>query len=690
MLAKLVDPKAHERILKKTDLVFEPKYDGIRALVDIQAAPSIQVALYSRLGNDKSDQFPELIEPLTRFARRLNGPVLLDGEIVAVDAKGQPLGFQHLQGRLHVRGLKAHRGSQAASVAFIAFDLLRDGDDDLRGLPFRERRERLAERFRRPGSRALRLIDSTVGGGNALRAKAERSGWEGIIAKDPKGRYATGRRHASWQKLKFVETEELVIGGWTEPRLSRSHFGALLLGYYPTDEPNPGGLVFAGQVGSGFSQAELDRVAAQLAPLITAECPFAAFPRNDKADHWVEPSLVAQTKFTEWTLDGLLRNPVYLGLRTDKDAAAVRLTDRRPAQQASPTRVRTAARGPRAKTSRRRTRVPTPPIDEPTQELAGALEELERRRRRGTLVLPNGARLPVGNLDKVFWPDLGITKGEFVRFYLQMAPYLLPVVEDRPLVMKRFPNGVAGKSFYQHRAPDPIPDGLRVAMVRESPDKDDSGVPYLVGGELQTLLYMAQLAVISQDPWFSRLPAIADADQVALDLDPMPGTSFQQVLDVACWLHDELHKLGTPCFAKTSGSAGIHIFIPLPPGTSYEAGMIFCQILATLVASRHPEVATVERMVKKRRPATVYIDYLQNIYGKTLACAYSVRASTFAGVSTPLTWTEVHEGNTSGLVPAEFTLRTIFARLAQVGDLWAGLREAQPADLEAVFELGAS
>ena len=182
-----------------------------------------------------------------------------------------------------------------------------------------------------------------------------------------------------------------------------------------------------------------------------------------------------------------------------------------------------------------------------------------------------------------------------------MAPYILPVIENRPLVMKRFPNGIDGKSFYQHRAPDRLPDELRVTIVREKPDRPDSGVPYLIGGQLQTLLYMAQLAVISQDPWFSQLSSIEAIDQVALDLDPMPGATFNQVLDVACWLHDELVRLGIPAFPKTSGSEGIHIFIPLPPDTPYEAGMIFCQVLATVVATRHPETATVERMVKKRR-----------------------------------------------------------------------------------------
>ena len=396
MLAELADPQRHERILGKTNLVFEPKYDGIRALVDLQVEPSVHVAIYSRAGNDKSDQFPEITAPLEKFAQRLDGPLLLDGEIVALDAKGQPLGFQHLQGRLHVRGLKAHRSSRAESVALIAFDLLRDGDEDLRRLPFTERRDRLVERFKRPGSRALRLIDSTVGGGGALRAKAERAGWEGIIAKDPASRYASGRRHASWQKLKFVETEELVIGGWTEPRQSRSHFGALLLGYYPKDEPDAQDLVFAGQVGSGFSQDELDRVAAKLAPLIRPACPFTDFPRDDKTDHWVEPTLVAQTKFTEWTLDGLLRNPVYLGLRTDKKATDVRLPRRRPSEtraatEVSPGRHRTKT----AKRPRGRTRVETPAdVDASAADLLDRLEDLEQRQKRGTLVLSSGARVP--------------------------------------------------------------------------------------------------------------------------------------------------------------------------------------------------------------------------------------------------------------------------------------------------------
>jgi len=251
--------------------------------------------------------------------------------------------------------------------------------------------------------------------------------------------------------------------------------------------------------------------------------------------------------------------------------------------------------------------------------------------------------------------------------------------------MKRFPNGIDGKWFYQHRSPGELPEGVRVVTVSESLEREDTGVPYLIGGTLQTLAWMAQLAVISQDPWFSRLPDIAEADWVALDLDPMPEAPFSRVVEVARWLHDELARLDTPCLAKTSGASGLHIYVPLPPGTPYEAGMIFCQIVATIVASRHPRAATVERMVKRRAADAVYIDYLQNIYGKTLAAAYSARASPFAGVSTPLTWAEVHDGLKTGLSPRDFTMGNIFDRLAEVGDLWGDLRTGAPADLRAVL-----
>ena len=312
------------------------------------------------------------------------------------------------------------------------------------------------------------------------------------------------------------------------------------------------------------------------------------------------------------------------------------------------------------------------------------LRALEDARKDGAIELPGGERLNVTNLAKPFWPKLKLTKGDLIRYYATVAPMLLPGVADRPLVMKRFPNGVDGPAFYQqrHREEKP-PSGVRIETLDpEYEPISEPGARRLIGGSLITLLYMTQIAAISQDPWFSRVQSPLEADYVALDLDPDDDATFAQVLDVARWIRDELHSLKVPAVPKTSGSSGLHIYIPLPPGTSYESGMLFCQIVATVVASRHPKTATVERTVKARKRGTVYVDYLQNILGKTLATAYSARASSFAGVSTPLDWKELDEA----IDPRDYTIKTAPERFAKVGDLWARLRKSKPASLEAVFK----
>jgi bifunctional non-homologous end joining protein LigD len=269
---------------------------------------------------------------------------------------------------------------------------------------------------------------------------------------------------------------------------------------------------------------------------------------------------------------------------------------------------------------------------------------------------------------------LRLTKGDLLRYYVRVAPYILPVVEGRPLVMKRYPNGVNGQAFYQHRAPDPVPPNVPTVTL-----PDDDVPSRVVGGNLKTLLYVTQLAAISEDPWFSRATTPHIVDHIAFDLDPMPGTSFETVLDVARWLRDELEHVGAVGVPKTSGADGLHVYVRMPPNTEYEAGRLWAQIVATIVSSKHPNVATVERTVRKRG-AKVYVDYLQNIEGKTLACAYSARASAFAGASTPVTWEEVG----GGFDRRDFTIQTLPARLAEVGDLWATLRTSKPANLRRV------
>jgi bifunctional non-homologous end joining protein LigD len=686
MLASL---PSQEPPLVDAALVYEPKYDGIRAIALIEPnGPYAKTRFWSRLGNEKTAQFPELVAAFGVWGRTLTGPVVLDGEIVALDAKGRPAGFQRLQNRIHVtvpgyRSNKPLMNHEEQPTAFIAFDLLREGDTDLRRLPLTERRQQLERLFKRlkPPSGALRLSEQIAGDGRSLYKRAHAEGWEGLLVKHARSVYRDGRRSPEWQKLKITKQDEFVVGGWTEPKGARVYFGSLILGRY--DES--GDLVHVGDVGTGFNAAELERLWKLLEPTATTANPFRGKPASLGKQHWVTPTLVAQVRYTEVTDDGRLRHPTYLGLRDDKMPRQV--TDP-PARANESTRTSAAKiqkkaavkRARRETAGRKRTRSAGNPLiawAAHADMMSAQLQDLEDRRRDGRLVLPDDDWLDVTNPQKVFWPEPNYTKGDLLRYYARIAPLILPVVGERPLVMKRFPNGVESQAFYQHRAPDVFPRGVRVEAV---PGAD---VPTMfIGGDLKTLLYMTQLAAISQDPWFSRMDALDEADVVAIDLDPQPGATFRQIQDVALWVYEELHRLKVPAFAKTSGSEGLHIFIPLPPGSSYEVGVLFCQIVATIVAGKHPKVATIERMVKRRPNKTVYVDYLQNIPGKTLACAYSARASAFAGVSTPLTWSEVDEA----ISPQDFTIKTVETRLRQVGDLWAGLRTVKPADLAGALE----
>jgi bifunctional non-homologous end joining protein LigD len=686
--------------LQGKDLLYEPKYDGIRAITLVEPAETkTRVRFWSRLGNEKTAQFPELVAALGDWGAAFKVPVVLDGEIVALDAAGKPAGFQRLQGRIHVsvpgyRSSKPIVDAEEQPTAFIAFDLLRHGDEDLRALPLVERRARLEALFtkHKPPHTSIRLSEQVVGNGERLYERARQEGWEGLLVKSARSPYRDGRRSPEWRKLKITNDDEFVVGGWTEPKGARDYFGALVLGAYD----DAGRLVHAGDVGTGFSGAELVRLWKVLKPLETDSSPFHTRPKTLGRPHWAKPTLVVQVRFTEWTDDGRLRHPTYLGLRDDKRPQDVKTT--RPAGKATPKSPRSALDAPdkrRAGPSKSRERTASPASSKrfsstraaaanplkawaaSADAMTAQLDDLEQRKRDGKLQLPDGDTLDVSNLQKVFWPEPKYTKGDLIRYYARLAPLILPVIEDRALVMKRFPNGVKGEAFYQHRAPDIYPRGVRVEVV------EGADVPTMfVGGSLKTLLYMAQLAAISMDPWFSKADEVEHPDMVAIDLDPQPGATFAQILDVARWVKEELDRLHVPAFPKTSGSEGLHVFIPLAPATSYETGVLLCQIVATLVASKHPKVATIERMVKRRKDRTIYVDYLQNIPGKTLACAYSARASGFAGVSAPLKWEELDDD----IAPQDFTIKTMEKRVSEVGDLWAALRKSKPANLEKVLE----
>ncbi len=696
MLASLADAP-----LDDPKLAYEPKYDGIRAIAEVpdashrSARATRRVRLWSRLGNEKTEQFPEIAAALERWGRRQKAAVVLDGEIVALDAKSEPTGFQQLQGRIH---LTEGRNPLRHSAAYIAFDLLRENGADLRDRPLVERRAALERVFGRTGSPVLRISEIAYGSGRALYERALGSGWEGLIAKHVESRYRSGKRTPEWRKLKIVHEQEFVIGGWTEPRQTRAHFGALLLGVFDDEPANArarkgaprspaGSLVYTGHTGTGFNERELARVMKLLKPLEIPDSPFTVRPRTNERPHWTAPKLVAQIKFTEWTADGKLRHPVYLGLREDKDPLdvrrepGVRLHTTSSSRLTAPTEMpadkgiesasMADANAPAPK--RKPARLKDAPAASGIQIVEDQLRAIEESRRDGVLDLPGGDRLPVTNLHKVFWPRLKLTKGDLFRYYAQISPCILPAVTDRPLVLKRYPNGVPGPSFYQHRVEHP-PRGVRAAVVDVAQRRTQ-----IIGGNLTTLLYTTQLAAVSQDPWFSRVQTPKVADYVALDLDPMPDVPFARVLDVARWIRDELHLLGATGAPKTSGADGMHICIPMPPDTPYEAGLLLCQILATVVAQKHPKLATVDRSLRNRG-ARVYVDYLQNILGKTLATAYSARASEYAGVSAPLSWDEVD----AGVRREDFTIQSMPARVRRVGDLWASFRTAKGLNLSSV------
>ena len=650
------------------DWVFEPKYDGIRILA---FAAGGSVALISRNGIDKTRQFPEVADALRTLHKRVRRPFVADGELVALH-DGAPARFQALQGRMHVEDTDAIAGHRSASpTALILFDMLVDGKASLVTEPWRVRRNHLAALLHPPGrSDALRLSD-TASDGAAMLRDAQAHGWEGVIAKRADAPYEVGRRSRAWLKLKLEKRQEFVVGGWTEPRKSREYIGALLLGFYDRG----GALIYAGHTGTGFTRKSLLEMYRLLRKHEQARSPFRDTPRTNEAAHWVRPSVVVEVKFNEWTAEGKLRQPVFLGVRDDKSPREV---VQEPVSVVAPARAdRIRARSARKqvaalagvaqkRSSHSRNAVATdrPDVDAGLiSRVLDRLDAIEHTGGSGLLDLET-ATLEVSSLDKVFFPATRHTKGDVMRYYTRVSPYLLPALVDRPLVMKRFPNGVRGKAFYQQRAPDDPPASVRVEPVA------DEGLTLqrrVIGGDLATLLYVVQLGAISIDPWHSRARAVKYADYAIIDLDPGPRASFARVVDVACEVKDVLDQLGLHAVPKTSGASGLHIVIPLGANVPNDVARKLAEFVATRVAERHPKLATVERWVKRRPSNAVYVDFLQNIRGKTVAGVYSVRAQPRPTVSTPLWWEEVNKS----ITPQDFTIDTVPERIRLLGDLWA-------------------
>jgi bifunctional non-homologous end joining protein LigD len=620
---------------------FEPKYDGIRVLA---YATATDVKLMTRNGKDKSQQFPEIVAALKKLSAQTRRSLVLDGEIVAL-IDGGPARFQELQSRMHVK--ESHmieRHSSSTPAALILFDILMDGDEVLLQEPWSERRARLVKRVGKRVSNQVWITDSIEGNGNKMLEKARREGWEGIIAKRIDSRYEPGIRSRNWLKLKIEFRQEFVVGGYTEPRNSREHIGALLLGYFDKDR-----FIYVGHTGGGFTRQGLEEMYRRLKPLEIKISPFAETPKTNEKAHWVRPEIVVEVKFNEWTADRRLRQPIFLGVRDDKSAREVAL---------EPTSIQKKSTKP----ARRSTSAPSrAKID--TTSILSQLTAIEKARGDGTVDFGQGKTLKVSNLDKVFFPKEKYTKGDVMRYYTRIADFILPTIKDRPLVLKRFPNGIDGESFYQQKASETTPPEVRVETIETDGGEKQ---PRYVGFDLLTLLYTIQLGAISVDPWHSRVQSLEYADYTIIDLDPGPRANFARVVQVGRWAKEVIDGFGLHAAIKTSGATGLHIYLPLPPRTPNEAATVVAQMVATKVADAHPKEATIKRFVKARGAATVYVDYLQNIQGKTVAGPYCVRAKPGATVSTPLRWTEL----TDDLDPRDFHLGNAAERFEKIGDIW--------------------
>ena len=632
---------AREKPFTKEGWIFEIKFDGYRLIADGTGG---QPVLWSRNGNDITATFPDI----ARVVRGLPyDGIVLDGEVVVHDDAGLP-SFSLLQrrGRLQ-RSSAIARAAVDLPAAFYAFDLLAFGGLDLRDLPLLARKVILREVL--PTVGPVRYSDHVATQGQAMYEHVTAMRLEGIVAKKADSPYRSGRS-TSWYKIRAVRTDDFVVVGYTDPKGGRSGFGALHLAQYA--EGNDGELVYAGSVGTGFSDDMLDEIMESLRAL-EASSGRDPGPPGGKADrptiagsvpkgsshHWVPPELVAEVRYKEFTEAGVIRHPSFVHLRDDK----------RPEEC-----VRKAEDGGAAREGG---------------------EGAQAQSRRDPMPVTDDAvdrTVHFTNLDKVLWPETGYTKGDLIEYYRAVWAWIEPYLEDRCLVLTRYPDGIDGKSFYQKNAPDWAPEWVRTESVwSESSEKP---IDYFVVEDLEMLLYVANSAAIPLHVWSSRIATINQPDWCILDLDPK-GAPFGDVVKVARVIRDLCDEIELPTYVKTSGSSGLHVLVPLGNQCDYEQSRQLGHLLAQVVVSELPEIATIKRTIRDRE-GRVYVDFLQNRRGQLLVAPFSVRPVPEAAVSTPLRWGEV----TQRLDVRKHTIRTVPARMKRLkgGDPFFGVLKDRP------------
>jgi len=624
MLATLVDKPIDE-----PGWLYEVKWDGYRALGFLHQG---KVELRSR--NNKS--FDEKFYPVFNALKEWNIDAVIDGEIVVLDDKGQS-DFSRLQ---------EWRSEADGQLYYYLFDILWLDGRDLTQLPLTERRDIL--RSIMPDNDMLRMSENFEASGTEFFAAAKKMGLEGIIAKKADSVYSPGLRTRDWLKIKTALRQEVVIGSYTINKDSNKPFSSLLVGVF-----EKGKLHYTGKIGTGFSHELQKDLIKKFKPLIRKTSPFTITPDINKPSRfrpdppeakavWLKPELLCEVSFREMTSDGVMRHPSFEGMREDKEAEEVVLEKPAPAKAT----VRSAEKVPA---------ILTPTTARGRLTLLNPKDESQVRSI-------NGHELRFSNLGKIFWPKEGYTKRDLLNYYYQVAPYILPYLKDRPQSLNRFPNGITGKSFYQKDVTATAPNWVKQFPYHTSTGEDKN---FLVVEDEASLLWMASMAAIEMNPWNSTIHKPDHPDWCIIDLDPTEKNTFEQVIQTARVTKDIIDDLQVPGYCKTSGSTGIHIYIPMGARYTYDECQLFGKLIATRVHNELPTFTSIERLTNKRK-GRIYVDYLQNRPKATLAAPYAVRPKPGATVSMPLHWEEVKKG----LKMTSFTIANALNRIKREGDLF--------------------
>jgi bifunctional non-homologous end joining protein LigD len=584
--------------------LYEVKWDGVRALCLVKDG---KLEVETRRGNRCEKQYPELAD----LPSHLNAKVVwLDGEICVLDEEGRSR-FELIQPRIHATAKAALSLAELSPATLFLFDVLYVDGYDVRGVALEDRKRLLNSVV--TTDQHIRISEAFDTDGAQMFEAARKMGLEGILAKDRRSTYAA-TRGTQWLKMKVQSEQEFVIAGFTKGE--RDYFGALVLAY-----EKDGKWVHAGQVGTGFDQKLMKEIHSRLKPLVTKPCPIQPKPKIKDPVTWVRPEVVCQVRFLDWTQDGMLRAPVFVGLREDKTPEEV---------------VREA------------------PSETPSLALAG---------KEATVDI-EGHSLKFTNLEKIFYPKDGWKKRDLLLFYNDVAEFLVPHLQGRPLSMKRYPNGIAADYFFQKNASSHFPPWLHLEpIVEHHPPKTNQ---YPVANDRASLLYLVNLGCIDHNPWMSRVGSLEHPDWMLLDLDPVE-VSYDRIVEAAQLIRQILLELGLHGYAKTTGGDGMHIYVPLEPVYSYELVRGFAELVSHLAVDREPNLFTTPRSVEKRKKDRVYFDYLQIGTGKTISAPYVVRAYDGAPVATPLDWKEV----VRGLRPNDFRIDNAVERFRRVGDIFA-------------------